>query len=168
LLVAAFVSASSDAGEVAWGRCDPDAIASSAEFAGGRWFHIFESRSHQELTVPIPLRRLGGPSSSIDIFHASPGRVIDVRGTRAISGRIFMAKRSFVQRTQRTIVGTAKASAARIQRIASKAATAAATAAAEAAVAAAMKSLMGRGSPTRGRKAAAKRRARKTSRMKRR
>jgi hypothetical protein len=45
-----------------------------------------------------------------------------------------MAKKSFVRKTQRTIVGAAKSSAARIQKVAVRAATAAATAAAEAAV----------------------------------
>ena len=43
-----------------------------------------------------------------------------------------MAKKSFVRKTQRTIVGAAKSSAARIQKVAVRAATAAATAAAEA------------------------------------
>ena len=49
-----------------------------------------------------------------------------------------MAKKSFVRKTQRTIVGAAKSSAARIQKVAVRAATAAATAAAEAAVEAVM------------------------------
>jgi hypothetical protein len=63
-----------------------------------------------------------------------------------------MAKRSFVQKTQRTIVGAAKSSAVRVQRIAVRAATAAATAAAEAAVAAVMKSFVRSEGRARGRK----------------
>ena len=47
------------------------------------------------------------------------------------------------RRNKRTIVGAAKSSAARVQRIAVKAATAAASAAALAAVAAVMKSMQG-------------------------
>jgi hypothetical protein len=43
-----------------------------------------------------------------------------------------MAKKSFVRKTQRTIVGAAKLSAAYRQKVAVRAATAAATAAAEA------------------------------------
>jgi hypothetical protein len=43
-----------------------------------------------------------------------------------------MAKKSFVRKTQRTIVGAAKSSAAHIQKVAVRAATAALTAAAEA------------------------------------
>ena len=53
-----------------------------------------------------------------------------------------MAKKSLIRKTERTIVGVAKSSAARVQKIAIKAATAAATAAAEAAVKAVMQSLM--------------------------
>jgi formylmethanofuran:tetrahydromethanopterin formyltransferase len=67
-----------------------------------------------------------------------------------------MAKKSFVRKTQRTIVGAAKSSAARIQKVAVRAATAAATAAAEAAVEAVMRSLSSRESTARGRKTAAK------------
>ena len=54
-----------------------------------------------------------------------------------------MAKKSFARKTQRTIVGAAKSSAARIQKIAIRAATAAATAAAEAAVEAVLSSMRG-------------------------
>ena len=79
-----------------------------------------------------------------------------------------MAKRSFVRRTQRSIVGAAKTSAARVQRVAIKAATAAATAAAEAAVAAVMKSIMGRERRALGQKRATKKRARGSTRRPRR
>ena len=61
-----------------------------------------------------------------------------------------MAKKSFVRKTQRTIVGAAKSSATRIQKVAVRAATAAATAAAEAAVEAVMRSLSPRESTGRG------------------
>jgi len=54
-----------------------------------------------------------------------------------------MARKSFARKTQRTIVGAAKSSAARIQKIAIGAATAAATAAAEAAVEAVLQSMRG-------------------------
>lgn len=87
-----------------------------------------------------------------------------------------MANRSLVEKTQRAIVGAAKSSAARVQKIAVAAATAAATAAAEAAVAAVMKSFMAHQDkprrpdvagkrPTRGTKRRSARRtsARKTS-----
>lgn len=80
-----------------------------------------------------------------------------------------MAKRSFAQKTQRTIVGAAKSGVARVQKIDVKAATAAATAAAEAAVQAVMKSMLGgHSATTRGRRAALKRRkrVRKTTRRK--
>jgi hypothetical protein len=78
--------------------------------------------------------------------------------------RTSMAKKSFVRKTQRTIVGAAKSSAARIQKVAVRAATAAATAAAEAAVEAVMRSLSPRESTGRGRKTAAKKPVRKTKR----
>jgi hypothetical protein len=78
--------------------------------------------------------------------------------------RTSMAKNSFVRKTQRTVVGAAKSSAARIQKVAVKAATAAASAAAEAAVEAVMRSLNPRESTARGRKTAAKKPARKTKR----
>ena len=70
-----------------------------------------------------------------------------------------MAKKSFVQKTQRTIVGAAKSSAAGIQKVAVRAATAAATAAAEAAVEAVMRSLRPSESTARGRETAGKKRA---------
>src|SRR5690242_20537009 len=68
-----------------------------------------------------------------------------------------MAKRSFVQRTQRKVVGAAKETAAYVQKIATRAATAAAMAAAEAAVASMMRSVTKgeRGAPARRRKARA-------------
>ena len=75
-----------------------------------------------------------------------------------------MAKKSFVQKTQRTIVGAAKSSAAGIQKVAVRAATAAATAAAEAAVEAVMRSLRPSESTARGRETAGKKRARRTKR----
>ena len=68
-----------------------------------------------------------------------------------------MAKRSFVAKAQRSVVGAAKSTADRIQKIATKAAMAAATAAAEAAVEQVMKSLMGHQSNRQRRKTAAKR-----------
>ena len=58
-----------------------------------------------------------------------------------------MARKSLTQRTKRTIVGAAKSSAIRVQRIAIKAASAAATAAAEAAVQAAMRSFAQESNP---------------------
>jgi hypothetical protein len=67
-----------------------------------------------------------------------------------------MAKKSFARKTQRTIVGAAKSSAARIQKIAIRAATAAATAAAEAAVEAVLKSMRGEGKVERSTKAVKK------------
>ena len=63
--------------------------------------------------------------------------------------RTSMAKKSYVEKTQRSIIVAAKSSAARIQRIAVKAATAAAIAAAEAAVQAVLKSMIGRESQRR-------------------
>jgi len=75
-----------------------------------------------------------------------------------------MAKRSFVQKTRRTIVGAARSGAARVQQIDVRAATAAATAAAEAAVESVMKSFMAHTGRARRPKAAAKRRARGTKR----
>lgn len=75
-----------------------------------------------------------------------------------------MAKRSFVQKTRRTIVGAAKSSAARVQKIAVKAATAAATAAAEAAVEAVMKSFMVAQGRPRRKKTTGKKRALGTKR----
>ena len=53
-----------------------------------------------------------------------------------------MARKSFVRKTERAIMGAAKSSVARVRQIDVKAATAVATAAAEAAVEAVMKSLM--------------------------
>jgi hypothetical protein len=53
-----------------------------------------------------------------------------------------MARKSFVRKTERAIVGAAKSGAARVRQIDVRAATAIATAAAEAAVEAVMKSLM--------------------------
>ena len=80
-----------------------------------------------------------------------------------------MAKKRSVRKSRRTILATAKSSAARIQKTAVQAATAAATAAAEAAVEAFMKSLRREGHAPK----TAKRRvsttrtpARKTSRRK--
>lgn len=76
-----------------------------------------------------------------------------------------MGKRSFVQKTRRTIVGAAKSGAARVQQIDVRAATAAATAAAEAAVESVMKSFMavqGRARRTK-RKMARRTSARRTS-----
>ena len=67
-----------------------------------------------------------------------------------------MAKKSFVRKTQRTIVGAAKSSAAHIQKVAVRAATAAGTAAAEAAVEAVMRALRPSESTARGRKTAGK------------
>ena len=64
-----------------------------------------------------------------------------------------MAKRSFARKTQRTIVGAAKSSAAQIQKIAIRAATAAATAAAQAAVEAVLSSMRGDAKPARQAKA---------------
>src|SRR5690242_18783114 len=68
-----------------------------------------------------------------------------------------MAKRSFVQRTQRKVVGAAKETAAYVQKVATRAATAAAMAAAEAAVASVMRTVTKgeRGAPARRRKARA-------------
>ena len=60
-------------------------------------------------------------------------------------------KRATARKSRRSIMGTAKSSAARIQKVAVRAATAAATAAAEAAVQAAMKTLSQEASP-RGRR----------------
>lgn len=71
-----------------------------------------------------------------------------------------MAKKSFARKAQRTIVGAAKSSAARVQKIAVRAATAAATAAAEAAVDAVMRSFMAQQHRRRGLKTATKRPAR--------
>jgi hypothetical protein len=68
-----------------------------------------------------------------------------------------MAKRSFVRKTERAIVGAAKSGVARVRQIDVRAATAIATAAAEAAVEAVMKSLM---------RGEGKARRRKTSRSK--
>jgi hypothetical protein len=82
---------------------------------------------------------------------------------RAFSRRTCMAKKSFVRKTQRTIVGAAKSGAARVQKIAIKAATAAATAAAEAAVEEVMKS-MHREGQARGQTMAAERPVRRTKR----
>jgi hypothetical protein len=73
-----------------------------------------------------------------------------------------VAKKSFVRKTQRTIVGAAKSGAARVRKIAIKAATAAATAAAEAAVEAVMKSTPE--GQMRGRSTTAKRPVRTTRR----
>jgi hypothetical protein len=53
-----------------------------------------------------------------------------------------MARKSFVRKTERAIVGAAKSGVARVRQIDVRAATAIATAAAEAAVEAVMKSLM--------------------------
>jgi len=75
-----------------------------------------------------------------------------------------MARKSFVRKTQRRIVGAAKSSAARVQKIAIKAATAAATAAAEAAVDAFMKSLMRREGQSRGQARRAKKPVARTRR----
>jgi hypothetical protein len=74
---------------------------------------------------------------------------------RNLFPEIIMAKRGFVQKTQRKIVGVAKDSAARIQQVAIRAATAAAMAAAEAAVTSMMRSMTGgqRGAPARRQKA---------------
>ena len=80
------------------------------------------------------------------------------------SWRTSMAKRSFVQKTQRTIVGAAKSGVARVQEIDVKGITAAATAAAEIAVQAVMKSMMGREGKTRGRMTARKKPVRRTKR----
>ena len=82
-----------------------------------------------------------------------------------------MAKKRSVRKSRRTILATAKSSAARIQKTAVQAATAAATAAAEAAVEAFMKSLRreGQAPKTAKRRVSTKRTpARKTSRRKRR
>jgi hypothetical protein len=68
-----------------------------------------------------------------------------------------MARKSFARRTQRTIVGAAKSSAASVQKTMVKAATAAATAAAQAAVESVIQSMKGRESQTQ--KPAAKRRS---------
>jgi hypothetical protein len=88
-----------------------------------------------------------------------------------------MAKRSFVQKTQRKIVGAAKSTPDTIQKVAVRAATAAAMAAAEAAVTSMMRSMTGGqpGAPAQRKKArttarkAVKRSApkRRTSRKKR-
>jgi hypothetical protein len=78
---------------------------------------------------------------------------------RAFSRRTCMAKKSFVRKTQRTIVGAAKSGAARVQKIAIKAATAAATAAVEEV----MKS-MHREGQARGQTMAAERPVRRTKR----
>jgi len=67
-----------------------------------------------------------------------------------------MAKRSFARKTQRTIVGAAKSSAAQIQKIAIRAATAAATAAAQAAVESVLSSMRGDAKPVRRAKAVKK------------
>jgi N-acetylglucosamine kinase-like BadF-type ATPase len=72
-----------------------------------------------------------------------------------------MAKKSFVRKTQRTIVGAAKSGAARVQKIAIKAATAAATAAAEAAVEEVMKTMRDEGQ-ARGQSTAVKKPVRRT------
>jgi hypothetical protein len=82
-----------------------------------------------------------------------------------------MAKKRSVRKNRRTILATAKSSAARIQKTAVQAATAAATAAAEAAVQAFMKSLRHeRQAPKMANRHVSTKRtpARKTSRRKRR
>jgi hypothetical protein len=100
--------------------------------------------------------------SSLSLYFPEP--CDPAKYLRFFSERTSMAKKSFVRKTQRTIVGAAKSSAARIQKVAVRAATAAATAAAEAAVEAVMRSLSRRESTARGRKTAVKKPVRKTKR----
>jgi hypothetical protein len=98
-------------------------------------------------------------------YHPCTSRshVID-REVLALFSENIYGQEKLCSKNPATIVGAAKSSAARIQKVAVRAATAAATAAAEAAVEAVMRSLGRRESTARGRTTAAKKPVRKTKR----
>jgi hypothetical protein len=91
----------------------------------------------------------------------SRSHVIDREVLALFLGEHLWPRKALFEKPQRTIVGAAKSTAARIQKVAVRAATAAA---AEAAVEAVMRSLSHRESTARGRKTTAKKPVRKTKR----